>query len=302
MIGIVILNFNSWNLTVDCIESIENTNVENYKIYVVDNLSNEKMTDRFNKIKDKKTIKFIQAKDNRGYSAGNNIGIREAIKDNCAYFLIVNSDIIFHDNSIENMKLYLNNNKKVGIVGPKVYLSSGEIQDIDMLIKTTLRVKYRLIFQKTPLKLLFCKKELKFSQPKDQVKQPFKVHSVSGCCFMISRDCIKKIYPFDETPFLYEEEVIIGTIMEANNLDTIYLTSSEVTHFHGQTTKNLKAFSYIEFVRSEIYYLRNYLNNKRIQLFPLVLIRFLKYCKNVFLFSDYRKNFKQFFKRGLEFL
>lgn len=301
MIGIIILNYNSWELTLECIKSIESTTKKEYCIYVVDNQSTQKMPEEFLKIIEKDNLKFIQAEENNGYSAGNNLGLLHALNDGCDYFLISNSDVIYHVESIEKMKEYLDQNSEVGIVGPKVYLTDGSIQDIDMLVKTTLSTKYGLIFGKTPFKYFFNDTHKTFSKDKDDVDESFKVHSVSGCCFMMSKTSAIKLIPFDEVPFLYEEEVIIGINMEKIGLQTIYLTDSVVTHHHGQTTKNLKSFSYIEFVRSEVYYLREYMGNNKIQIIPLILIRFIKYLKNMITSKDYRLNFKDFFKRGLEY-
>lgn len=301
MIGIVILNYNSWELTIDCIQSIFMTLKEEYKIYVVDNLSTITMPSEFKTLLESNRIQFIEAQINKGYSAGNNLGLIAALNDNCEYLLISNSDIVFHDFSIEKMKNYLSSNKDVGIVGPKIYLSDGQIQDIDMLTKTTLKVKYDLIFRKTWLKYIMKKNTIKFSKSTNDLDMPFVVHSVSGCCFMMNKNCAEYLVPLDEKTFLYEEEVIIGVKMEQQELKTVYLTDSEITHYHGQTTKNLKAFSYIEFVRSEIYYLKNYLKNNNFEIILLILIRFLKYFINMFINKDYRKNFKRFFSRGLEF-
>lgn len=301
MIGVIILNYNSWHLTVDCIKSIYESCYINYRIFIVDNNSTIEMPDYFKEFIKSEKIEYIQALKNKGYSAGNNLGIKKALEFGCNYILISNSDIVFHDKSIEKMKNYLEQNKNVGIVGPKVFLSSGNIQDVDMLIKTTLKIKYKNILIKTPLKSVF-NLENNFSKNKEELDYPFKVHSVSGCCFMMTREVTEKLYPLDEIPFLYEEEVILGVQMEKMGLDTIYLTKAEVTHLHGQTTKNLKAFSYIEFVRSEIYYLKHYLNKNNLQLVPLVTIRLLKYSKNCLTSKEYREYFTSFFYRGLEFM
>lgn len=303
MIGIVILNYNSWELTIDCVESIlqsSNEDKDEIKIYIVDNQSTSPMPQLFKEMLKKSNIKYIVARENKGYSAGNNLGIKEAINDKCAYIMISNSDVIFHPHSISTLKKHLKNNRDVGIVGPKIYLPDNTIQDIDMLVKTTLNAKYKNIFKKTPFRYLIPK-SYEFSKDKNNLTESFEVHSVSGCCFMMNSDAFEYLYPLDETPFLYEEEVIIGIKMEELGLKTMYVIEAEITHFHGKTTQDLKAFSYIEFVRSEIYYLREYMRNSSISITPLIFIRFMKYLVNCLKYKDYREYFFVFFTRGLEF-
>lgn len=48
----------------------------------------------------------------------------------------------------------------------------------------------------------------------DYESEVFQVYAVMGCCFMFSRKCALDVTPLDETPFLYEEELILGISME----------------------------------------------------------------------------------------
>ena len=82
MIGIILLNYNEWDLTVDCVDSIRNTTNTEYRIYIIDNGSATKTTDRFQEmIRKGKDIELIRSDVNLGYAGGNNIGIsREEIK------------------------------------------------------------------------------------------------------------------------------------------------------------------------------------------------------------------------------
>lgn len=44
---------------------------------------------------------------NLGYAAGNNVGIKEALQDGCEWLVISNNDIVFCENAISEMALYL---------------------------------------------------------------------------------------------------------------------------------------------------------------------------------------------------
>ena len=68
--------------------------------------------------------------------------------------------------------------------------------------------------------------------------------------------------PLDETPFLYEEELILGISMEKKGWKTVYDPNSVIHHLHGNSTEKVKAFAYTCNICSEIYFCRQYLNGR----------------------------------------
>lgn len=78
MVGIVILNYNSWADTVACVDSIHEAEKKlEFRIYLVDNCSPVRPETGVLESLDKKGVIFIQNERNAGYSAGNNIGIKK---------------------------------------------------------------------------------------------------------------------------------------------------------------------------------------------------------------------------------
>lgn len=294
MIGIVLLNYNSWDQLDDCIESIYKVARNlNYRIYVVDNNSSiAPSAEMRNKLKGK-NITFVENDENKGYAAGNNVGINLALNDNCSHILISNTDVIFHEDSIENLAKYLDNNNQVGIVGPKIYNSAGEKQPVGRCFKTGIKEKYLI---NTPMRHLFKKLSNSFYCKDKNCDEIVAVHAVSGCCFMMSYRCAKDITPFDENTFLYEEELIIGINMEKKGYLTHYIPYSEITHAEGQSTKEIKSFSYRCFVESELYYCKKYLDAKLIQIIPLYLIRTVGFLKRASSNKDFRASFWKYLK------
>jgi GT2 family glycosyltransferase len=305
MIGIVILNFNSWNETHKCISSIFTSESESkleYHIYLVDNASNSPMPDNIKELLENPIITYLPSRINKGYSGGNNIGIKQALNDRCDEILVVNNDVIFMKESISKLKRHLQLNENIGIVGPKVFLPDGLIQQINCGVKMGKKEKYKYLLNKTPLKFLVKDFINKFNAVDKDLSRPFNVYAVSGCCFMMSNQCAKAITPLDEGTFLYEEENIIGIRMEKLGYETEYLSDSEIIHAHGQSTKNLKAFSYSCFVESELYYFKKYLEGSNLEVAPLYVIRTLKYLLNCFGNKDYRKNLSLYFFKTFRML
>lgn len=294
MIGIIILNYITWEDTIKCIKSIYDTILTDlYHIYVVDNASPNKPSDKVKTILSGRKITFIENKVNNGYAAGNNLGVKAALDEKCKFILIANSDIIFKMNSIEEMSEYLKENPDVGIIGPKVLKPDGALQRSYMLNKTGMKEKYLVT---TFLSKFYKKLWKKYYGINIDVIKDLKVYNLLGCCFMISRKCALDITPFDEGTFLYEEELIIGIHMEQKGYVSLYYPQSVVIHTHGQSTKNVRAFSFICFVESEIYYCMKYLNAKAMQILPLYLIRTASYFLRSLKYKDFRKNTMNYFK------
>lgn len=291
MLGIVILNYNTWNESCSCVKSIiEYASIE-YKIYFIDNNSTKKPTISELEYLEKNTIVKINS-ENRGFSAGNNAGLQLAMEDDCDAYMICNSDVIFVDNTIDRMYAKLVDNNDYGVVGPLIYNRKKEPTNIYMLEKETLSGKYISILSNTILKKFFKRQLNKKSILCDKIENDLKVFTVSGCCFMISKECMKFLYPLDETPFLYMEELIIGCRLEETDFLAVVIPHTKIIHMHGISTKGVaNPFSYIRCLESEIYYFSRYMHVSLIQVIPFVILRYCRYLYRCISNKSYRDNF-----------
>ena len=71
-VSVVVLNFKVKDLSLKCIKSVKKSSHNNLEIILVDNASGDNISNVVDK-----DVKFIQNKENLGYSGGNNIGIRD---------------------------------------------------------------------------------------------------------------------------------------------------------------------------------------------------------------------------------
>lgn len=295
MIGIVILNYNGWDITINCIKSLRKNCLLPYKVYLVDNASTERMSEEFlNFINTANDCEFLISNKNLGYSAGNNVGIQKALEERCEYILISNNDVIFSKKTIEKLCDYLDEHQEFGIAGPKIYLPDGNIQEINMGCKMTLAGKYKYLLRKTPLQSLVKDFVEDFHAVSQDLSRPFEVYAVSGCCYMMRRNIAELLFPMDENTFLYEEENIIGCRMERLGFKTVYDCESEIIHLGGETTKRKSRFAYSCQVESEIYYCRKYLKANRILIIPLFCIRTIIFIKKFGI-----RDFQNYFKRTI---
>lgn len=290
----MILNFENWKDTYKCIKSIHsNPPKESFQIILVDNASKSVPDYDLAEFVKSNQVIFIKNKNNFGYNAGNNVGIKKAKDLGCKYILISNNDVLFKKDCIQVLCDFLEMNPQVGIVGPKIFDKDGYVQKSNLCRKTGMKEKYMV---RTRANIIF-KKEYEtyfgFDRNYDEI---FQVYAVLGCCFMMSRKCADAVTPLDEYPFLYEEELILGIKMEQNNFMTVYNPKAVIEHVHGGSTKSVKAFSFAHNVRSEIYYCRKYLNAGKIAIYPLYWYRVCLYLGRCLKYEDFRRGWK-FFRR-----
>lgn len=269
MLGIIILNYQTWEISIRCMESIKDTIGEiPYHIYLVDNASPILMPEICQNYlaKHRETVSFLQAAENRGYAAGNNIGIRQALDDHCEYLLITNNDIVFQQGAIPELIKAFEKDPAIGIAGPKVLNADGNIQVSRCAMKTEMREIFQVF---TVAKKVFRRKYRRYYCLDQKIDKPSVVYYVSGCCFMMSRVCAEAVTPLDEGTILYDEEPILGIHMEEKGFQTLYYPDSVVIHRHGATIMQIQPFMYQCICQSELYYCSHYLSAKKWQLWLL---------------------------------
>ena len=94
-----------------------------YEILVVDNASGD---DSLSRLKDyfADNVKFIASVENNGFAAGNNQALKVATG---RYQLLLNSDTVVWQNTLESIYDYMEKNSDVGACGCRVLLENGEL-------------------------------------------------------------------------------------------------------------------------------------------------------------------------------
>lgn len=221
MLSIIILSYNTKELTFRCIKSvIEQCQKElaegRIEIIVVDNNSADDSTSVISNLKaQNENLKLIQSKENLGFGKGANLGAGNA---KGKYVLFLNSDTEAQDNGFLQMINFLDKNPDIAILGGKLYNadgspqpSTGKFYSLTNLIIMLLGLE-RLGF-------------LRSSPNKTQ-----KVDWVSGACMMVRRDIFDKLEGFDENFFMYMEDMEICFRAKKLGFSTYFYPSLKLKH------------------------------------------------------------------------
>jgi GT2 family glycosyltransferase len=121
-VAIVIVNWNGYDDTVECLDSLLNLEYSNYFVVVVDNGSSD---DSERKLRDKYPQHImLQAQSNRGFAAGSNIGIRRALEEESDFVLLLNNDCRVEPMLLMNLIHTCESHPKIGMVGGRVDYAS----------------------------------------------------------------------------------------------------------------------------------------------------------------------------------
>lgn len=270
-VSLIILNYNTWKLTIKELENIRDTiKYDNYDIIVVDNCSNNESVTELQEYARTSCVSFelIANPENRGYAAGNNVGIRRSLEKGSKYVFILNNDILFTDaNTINDLVSYLENNQDVGAISPRIVSLDGS-HDKPIYYR---RPSFWDLFLGYPS---FVK-----GKSKQDDNLVYDVYAPRGSCMMICNDFLKQVGLMDESTFLYYEEPILGEQLYRNGKRAINYGEYFVIHNHAETIKkNVPNKSILRFmVESQQVYLREYRNFNIFQCWLCKKVRELTY-------------------------
>lgn len=265
--GMVILNYNDSENTKLILEEIKDFKILD-AIIVVDNHSTDNSVEVLKKFENKK-IKIVEAKENKGYAAGNNVGIKYLIDhfevDN---IIISNPDIIVTEKEMEKLVEDLED-KHISVVAPNIKESLGISCGWKLPTFLSELVSNIPFFRRFEFSLL--------SYPKEEYKKKLtKVDVVKGCFFIIKKEVFEDIDFFDENTFLYYEEIIMAKKLQEKGYTTY--VDNEVTVIHALSQcvdKNVKRIEKFKILKTSQYYYEKYINE--MDFFKLMLLRIFYY-------------------------
>ena len=250
-LSVVIVNYQTFELTKNTINSIlEYEYPFSYEIFVVDNASSD---DSLARLKDyfKDNVRFIASEENNGFAAGNNQALRKATG---RYQLLLNSDTIVWENTLENIYDYMEKHEDVGACGCRVLLEDGELDKACKRSFPNVKNSFIRLFH-VPVKSKDDNYNLT-DLPDDEV---YEIDCLTGAFMFIRKDALDQVGLLDETFFMYGEDIDLCYRIKQGGWKIIYYGKSKITHLKGASSKKQKSKLIYEFYRAMyIYYKKHH--------------------------------------------
>ncbi len=234
-VSCIYVNYNSASYTIAAVKSLidkTDSKVE-YEIIVVDNGSNP--TDYMDLVQgidalENKRIKVYRSRINTGFGGGNMMGVNYA--STAHYYAFINNDTLFtEENTLLDLKTFMDENSQVGVCGPQMMSEDGDrIPSID--------------HQVTPARQLLKKDVLEWLRPSKYPKRkkvydtPVACGYVPGSFMMVSTSCFNAVGGFDTSLFLYYEESDLSRRIDKQlGKKTYYYPGQSYIHYQGKSTR-----------------------------------------------------------------
>ena len=229
-LAVVVLNYKTPGLVVDCLQSLEGQiSAGEQEVVVVDNCSGDDSPEiiesaiKTNGWHD--WVRLVRSPINGGFAAGNNVGIRAS---NAKVYLLLNSDTIVRERAIEIMMTTLEEHPEIDLLGPRLQWLDGEHQ-----IST---FRYR-----TPIsELLYASGLGLFWKvfPKHEVARELHdftigIDWVSFACVAVRRVVFEDAGLLDERYFMYFEDMAMCRSATKAGFHVGYQPEAQVVHLRG---------------------------------------------------------------------
>jgi GT2 family glycosyltransferase len=228
--SVIIVNYASWPLTLRCIESLQQTHYRDFEVLVVDNDSVEPP-------ELPPWVRLIRNRKNVGFASAHNRGIAASSGDP---IVLINPDTLVESDFFAHLEGFVSENPRVGISGPRIVDSEGELQ---LSARREIGALSGFLGRTSLLTRLFPKSSLvksQFPAVTDQ-SHPTSVDWVSGACMVIRRETLRDVGPLDERFFMYFEDADLCKRARAAGWLVYYLPHVEIVHQTGASSSKPRA-------------------------------------------------------------
>lgn len=277
-VSFVVINYNSSQYTLNCLDSIFEQTAPSlsFEVVIVDNNS---QFDDYKRLADSikhNEIKLVRSRINLGFSGGNMLGVQYS---NAQYLFFLNNDCELKNDVASLLAKFMDSTPDAGICTAQMYNSDGSFEG-SFGYFPNLWVK---ILGPSILRLFSA---ARYPKAKVKYSDPLKVHFVTGAAMFVDFAKFSDISGLDTNYFLYCEEEDIAKNMAKRGFLSYLVPEAEFIHHSGKSTvRNYKIER--EFYISLMYYLRKH--HSYIEYSMLRVVYFFKVFKKIFRSLDYLK-------------
>ena len=284
--ALIILNYNNYEDTLNCLDSIDKYNTAPVKYIIVDNGSSRPNTvealnvglrnrygDDYQLLKacdaqpgNLSRVTLLDSGSNDGYACGNNKGLTLAYQDDSiGYVMILNNDVLFVEDIIPPLIDKMNELKDCAIISPVLY--KKDLKGIDyncarkeVTIKDFLRMNFLHYWYKARHKEINENRLLIKNRGVEIGKDVVTIELPSGSCMLTEKEFFREIGSFDPNTFLYYEEDILWQKIKKTGKRNYIDTRCKCIHLGAQSTSSEpNMFLHKIGINSKKYYIKQYL-------------------------------------------
>ena len=215
-VAVIIVNWNRYQLTRDCLKSLSQVRKPSLKVVLVDNASED---DSVHLLKAQfKDPHYIVNDENLGFTGGNNVGIQWAIEKGYNYIGLLNNDTVVDENFLEPLLVALQSNDQIGAVQPVIYHG----KDTDVIWNSGGKLN------KWTGRTVSLKKRIS-----EEVYSEW----LTGCCILTRSKVLKEVGDLFYDFFAYYEDVDWSLRVRSMGYNLLVEPESFIYHIGGASSK-----------------------------------------------------------------
>jgi GT2 family glycosyltransferase len=231
--AIVILNYRTADLTIDCLESLEGQAGNGIVVLAVDNDSRDGSAERIeHAIKERgfgEWARVLRSPENGGFAAGNNFGIRSV---HAGAYVLLNSDTIVKPGAIAALLRAMDEHPNAGLIGPSFENGSGD-PDLSTFRDVTPISELVRSANTGPITKLFSR----FATPAPNGHGPAEYDWIGFACVLVRREVIDRVGLLDEGYFMYFEDIDYCRRVRDAGFTVLQYPAARVVHLLGGSSK-----------------------------------------------------------------
>ena len=263
-VSIIILTANALAMTKEQLLDVAKLDTKGIdaECMVVDNGSKDGTEKEVNNYKlPNMEYKFIQSGSNLGFAGGNNIGIKDAIKRNFDYVILMNNDLVLPRDLVIKLVDYMNVNKDVGLASPKMYFAPGYEFYKDRYKKPELGKVFWYAGGIIDWKNIYSSHKGVDEVDRVQYDSVTETDFANGACMIVRSEVFKKVGYLDDSFFLYWEDADLSQRAKKLGYKVIYFPETCIWHKVSVSTGGSGSPSNDYFlIRNRFYFAMRYAN------------------------------------------
>lgn len=250
----VVCNYNKQDFVVNCVKSIKEQSMDSILIIVADNASTDDSVEQLRNSFGESVI-ILQNSENKGGSGGFNLGLREALRHESEYIMLIDNDVVLDKHAIEIMYDYMNVHKEIGILGPTVRMMKNpeKVQDLGGSIGN----RYNMYGNY-------------FADIDEGLPCELEVDYISTCAAMARTTAVKEFGLMPEDNFIYWDDVEWSKKCQLAGYKTVAINKAKV--WHNFQTANVTAFNKYYLLRNRLHFFARYISDEKIDDFIQVML------------------------------
>ena len=226
-VSVVVVNYNGADALERCLRALlAGGGAVETEILVVDNNSSDDSAAIAERLAgENDSLRLIRSETNRGYAGAVNLALQEA---RGTFVAVLNMDVVVSDGWLEPLTAFLESTPDAGAACPLIVLESdpGRINAAGQNVHPTALGFNRWL-----------------EKPREHAgSEPFRVSGLHGAAFLIRRELLERLGGWDESGFLYHEDVELSWLLRFAGKDIFCVPASVVSHDYHLTMFPHKLF------------------------------------------------------------